>query len=69
MDEENGRYMVSRSYDRNSFFTIPKSDRVFVDGGCLIIYDEDDNIICALAAGEWAEVQDVELYPHEMLGD
>jgi len=69
VNDENGCYMVSRPYDRNSFASIPRSARVFVDGGCLIVYDKYDNILCAFAAGEWAEVQDVELYPYETPGD
>jgi hypothetical protein len=45
-----------------SWGIIPRSERIFVDGGSLLVYDENDRLIIAYAPGEWVECIDVSLF-------
>lgn len=55
------KYHVQKNSHRGMWMEIPDSHHVFIDSGCLIVYDEDDNIIIAYAAGEWIECVSDEL--------
>lgn len=62
MDKEtNGRYHVQLKNRVDSWELIPGSARVFIDGGCAMIYDENDELIIAYAAGEWAHIVSSEM--------
>lgn len=60
--EQDGRYFIQTTRYRESWRIIPRSDRIFVDGGCLVVYDDTDNIIIAYAPGEWVECIDAEVF-------
>lgn len=55
MNDE-GEYHIRMTEDPRAWFIVPDSHRVFVDGGCLIIYDENDQIILSVASGHWIEI-------------
>lgn len=57
-----GKYQLQTTRHREVWQEIPHSARVFVDGGALIIYDEEDNVIVAMGAGEWVSVMDNDIF-------
>jgi hypothetical protein len=60
--EPEGRYFIQTTRYREMWRIIPRSERIFVDGGCLVVYDEDDHVIIAYAPGEWVECIDAQVF-------
>ena len=60
--EIEGDYWIQTTRHRETWGVIPKSKRIFVDGGALLVYDEDDKLIIAYAPGEWVECIDAEIF-------
>lgn len=60
-EETNGRYHVQLKNRVDSWELIPDSTRVFVDGGCAMVYNENDELIIAYASGEWAHIVSSEM--------
>lgn len=57
-----GKYYIQTTRHRESWGIIPNSERIFVDGGSLLVYDETDRLIIAYAPGEWVECVDYDLF-------
>lgn len=49
-------YHIKLTSDPMSWFPLPDSHRVFVDGGCAMFYDKNDVIIVCYGAGQWIEI-------------
>jgi hypothetical protein len=56
-------YLVSRRHSLNEYQAVPGAVRVFIDGGCVMFYDEYDELLLAIAAGVWAEITQEKLLP------